>query len=142
MREELESFKQQVTPIPPTTTETASELQVLVGDEPAVVYESKDFSLTTVISDNLPAEVEIEVPAVVGAAIAVEQTNSSSVAIPKSMTGSGLAERLGVVQSTVSKKKDKGNERFKPWSKSLDPDKISWEYRGDKIDDFKFFPIV
>ena len=65
MKEELESFKQQSTIIP------TSELQILAaGDEPAVVHESKDFSLSFNDSDNLSTEVEAEEPAVVGAVIA------------------------------------------------------------------------
>ena len=75
------------------------------------------------------------------AALAVDQTNISSVAIPQSMTGSGLGERLiGASQSDVSK--NKGKKDFFEWTKVRDPDKIGWRYDPNVKSHYKFFPVL
>ena len=108
------------------------------AEKPAiVVHDLKDLSLEKTTSDNLSAEVEIEKPAVVRAAIAV----------PQPMTGTELGKRLRIKnkpvnQYNVSRQKDLGNESFFKWSKELDPDKIGWRHDPNIKTHYKFFPVL
>jgi hypothetical protein len=46
----------------------------------------------------------------------------------KSLSGRELAQRLGVNNSTISRKKDRDD--FPEWSQDLDPDGIAWSYQA------------
>lgn len=135
----MESLKQQSTTAP---TEAASELQVLAdGNEPAVVHESKDVSLTLKDSDNLSAEVEVEEPAVEDVAIAPAEAKAATQQL-KALTSLGLEKRLGRDNSVISRAKKQGNEYFRQWSAKLDPDGIAWEFKKGKPRSAQFHPLV
>ncbi len=56
------------------------------------------------------------------------------------LTSTGLAERLGVNESNISRNKGKGNEHFRRWSRKRDPDGIAWEHRlAAKL---KYHPVI
>lgn len=44
------------------------------------------------------------------------------------LTGTQLAQRLGVSSSAISKNKKKGNQHLMKWSKDKDPEEIAWQY--------------
>lgn len=60
------------------------------------------------------------------------------------LTSLGLAARLGVDNSGVSRNKDKGdgNEHFRKWSAKRDPDGIAWEYRPGKARSAQYYPLT
>jgi len=49
----------------------------------------------------------------------------------EALTGTGLAQRLQVSPSTVSRRKDQDD--FSAWSQGLDPEGIAWIYRGGRF---------
>lgn len=55
-------------------------------------------------------------------------TQFSNYTIRRGITGSALAKRLNTWSSEISRRRIKPG--FGNWSRSLDPDQISWEYRG------------
>ena len=56
------------------------------------------------------------------------------------MTSAGLAERLDVHPSSVTRAKSKTSELFRKWSSELDPDDVAWEYRPNET--LKYHPLV
>jgi len=56
------------------------------------------------------------------------------------LTSTGLAERLGVNESNISRNKGKGNEHFRRWSRKRDPNGIAWEYRLTAK--LKYHPVI
>ena len=89
-----------------STTESAV-ISTEVEKPAVVVYDLKDLSLEKTISDNLPAEVEIEEPAVVEAIAGTKELISAT----------ELAPLLGVTQPTVSRAANNlGHEKFRKWS--------------------------
>ncbi|MBE9179235.1 hypothetical protein IQ268_11745 [Oculatella sp. LEGE 06141] len=48
-----------------------------------------------------------------------------------SLSGRELAERLGINQSTISRRKDRDD--FSEWTRSLDPDGIGWVYQNQSF---------
>lgn len=59
----------------------------------------------------------------------VEETAPSEEQHLEPMTSLGLAARLGVDNSSVSRNKDKGDKHFREWTAERDPDGISWQFR-------------
>ncbi len=52
------------------------------------------------------------------------------VGFPGGLTQADLGKRLGTTSTTVAKSWSKGKIFFRAWSKKLDPDGISWEFRS------------
>lgn len=51
---------------------------------------------------------------------------------PEGITQEDLAKRLGVSGSFVGRKRKEGQNKFKEWSASKDPEGIAWRYDGKK----------
>ncbi len=58
------------------------------------------------------------------------------------LTSVGLAKRLDIGNSTVSRNKNKGPEHFREWSALLAPEGIAWEYRKGDYHAPNFHPLV
>ena len=108
---------------PPAEDEPVVEVAAIAVDSPPVAT----------------SELLVDEPAVME--VRANTIKSSIAAIPKSVTGKELGDRLiGASQSDVSKNKDKIN--FSEWIKGKDPDNIGWRYDPTIKGYHRFFPVL
>ena len=139
LRDELESFKRQS--VKPPTPDTVVEEAIAVP-----VVETANVSAIAGEPEEEAREVSLEAPAIedleVVEEIAPAEVKASTRHRIKPLTSLGLAERLGCVDSTISRNKDKGNPYLRKWSKGIDPDGIAWEFRKGKPRSPQYHPLV